>query len=95
VVGKSKEVIDGETKELLKLVKDLGSTFGPIFLKNQELNVPIIKRTQWMNFIIMISVCVGVVFLAYSGTIDGSAATGLLGAVIGYVFGHIYSKKEK
>ncbi len=48
-----------------------------------------------MNFSIMITLCVGVIALAYTKVIDGSAATGLIGAVIGYVFGHIYSKREK
>ena len=27
--------------------------------------------------------------------IDGSAATGLIGTVIGYIFGHIYSDRKK
>ena len=93
---KHKKEEDGDNGEqFLALLKDLGVTFGPLFLKNQEINAPIIKRQQWMNFTIMITLCIGVIALAYAKVIDGSAATGLIGAVIGYVFGHIYSKKEK
>ena len=82
-------------EELIKLIKDLGVSLGPLLLKNKELDAPMIKRQQWMNFSIMITLCVGVIALAYTKAIDGSAATGLIGAVIGYVFGHIYSKKDK
>ena len=90
-----KEEVEDNGEQLLALIKGLGVTLGPIFLKNQEINAPIIKRQQWMNFTIMITLCIGVIALAYAKVIDGSAATGLIGAVIGYVFGHIYSKKEK
>ena len=66
------------------------------FIETQgKVNEPIIKRAQWMNFIIMLIVTLAVVGLSYIGKIDGSAATGLLGAIIGYVFGHIYSNREK
>jgi len=90
---KTKEEI--EDKKLIWLIKDLGVSFGPLLLKNKELDAPIIKRQQWMNFIIMITLCVGVIVLAYTKAIDSSAATGLIGTVIGYIFGHIYSKKDK
>ena len=90
-----KEETEDNSEKLLGLIKDLGDTFGPMLLKNQEINAPIIRRSQWMNFSIMITLCLGVIALAYTKVIDGSAATGLIGAVIGYVFGHIYSKKDK
>lgn len=93
-MGKKKETEDNG-EELLKLIKDLGVAIGPMLIKNKELDAPIIKRQQWMNFFIMSTLCIGVFVLAYIKVIDGSAATGLMGAVIGYVFGHIYSKKEK
>lgn len=93
-MNKKTEKID-ENKELLEMIERLGDKFGPMLLKNKELNAPIIKRQQWMNFGIMSIICVGVVWLAYSKVIDSSAATGLIGAVIGYVFGHIYQKKEQ
>ena len=97
---KKKEVIQEDEEEdngeeVIKLIKDLGVSLGPLLLKNKELDAPIIKRHQWMNFAIMMTLCVGVLALAYAKVIDGSAATGLIGAVIGYVFGHIYSKKER
>ena len=94
---KKKEVNqeDDNGEELVKLIKDLGVSLGPLLLKNKELDAPIIKRQQWMNFTIMMLLGVGVISLAWIKAIDGSAATGLIGAVIGYVFGHIYSKKEK
>ncbi len=84
-----------DSEKFMEMFNKLGQTFGPMFLKNQEINAPIIKRQQWMNFLIMITLCIGVIVLAYFKIIDGSAATGLIGAVIGYVFGHIYSKREK
>lgn len=82
-------------EKLTKLIKDLGVSLGPLWLENKEINAPIIKRQQWMNFTIMLTLCGGVIALAYTKVIDGSAATGLIGAIIGYVFGYIYSKKEK
>ena len=90
-----KEETEDNGEELIKLIKDLGVSLGPLLLKNKELDAPIIKRQQWMNFIIMITICAGVIILAYDKVIDGSAATGLIGAVIGYIFGHIYSKSER
>ena len=92
---KKKEETEDNSEQMLAMIKDLGNTFGPLLLKNQEINAPIIRRQQWMNFAIMITVCLGIIALAYTKIIDGSAATGLIGAVIGYIFGHIYSKKEK
>lgn len=86
---------DDNGEQIITLIKDLGVSLGPLLLKNKEIDAPIIKHQQWMNFIIMITLCIGVIVLAYTKVIDGSAATGLIGAVIGYVFGHIYSKKDK
>ena len=88
------EEID-ESEAFLNTITELGVSLGPLLLKNKELDAPIIKRQQLINFTIMFTVCFGIMILAYTRTIDGSAATGLLGAVIGYVFGHIYSKKDK
>jgi len=90
-----KDKVKDNDEKLFTTIKELGVALGPLFLKNQEINAPIIKRQQWMNFAIMITLCIGVIALAYTKVIDGSAATGLIGAVIGYVFGHIYAKREK
>jgi hypothetical protein len=89
---KQEEMNDDEGIEALK---DLGKTFGPMILEYQKVNAPLLKRAQNINFIIMFVLCVGVFGLAFTRAIDGSAATGLIGAVIGYVFGHIYSRGDK
>jgi hypothetical protein len=41
----------------------------------------------------MMTILLSVGFLAWNKMIDGSAVTGLFGAVIGYVFGAIYQQK--
>jgi len=93
---KKKEVAEKENvDESLEAIKELCVSLGPLVIKNKELDAPIIRRQQLINFAIMITICVGVFSLAWAKVIDGSAATGLIGAVIGYVFGFIYSKKEK
>lgn len=94
-MAKKKKEEEPNPDQSLEMLMDLGETFGPMLLKNKELDVPIIKRQQYMNFSIMLIICLGVIFLTYFKVIDGSAATGLLGAVIGYVFGHIYSRGDK
>ncbi len=33
-------------EQFLTMIKKLGDTIGPLFLKNQEINAPIIKRQQ-------------------------------------------------
>lgn len=81
--------------EILEAVKPLVEIISPLINKNLEVRSPIIRRSQWMNYSIMIVLTVGIIFLSSLEIIDGSAATGLLGAIIGYVFGHIYSKREK
>lgn len=92
---KKQRVSKDESAETLKALAPLVDSIAPVISKYQENNLPIIKRNQWMNFLIMISLIFIVSGLAYTKIIDGSAATGLIGAVIGYVFGHIYSNKDK
>ncbi len=84
-----------DLKELVKVATPLVKIISPAMLKYQENNLPVIRRWQWINFSIMISVLGIIAWLAYVKIIDGSAATGLIGAVIGYVFGHVYSQVKK
>jgi hypothetical protein len=92
---KKQQVSKDESAEILKALAPLVDSIAPVISKYQESNLPIIKRNQWMNFLIMISLILIVGILTYARIIEGSAATGLIGAIIGYVFGHIYSNKDK
>ena len=83
-----------DDKDLIELLNPLLDKWVTTQTKIIEANAPIVKRWQWINFIIMLILSGGVLFLAYSRVIDGSAATGLIGAMIGYVFGRIYSDKS-
>ena len=94
-VKKTDEEETVDIKELFVALGPLIDKLSPIITLTIEANAPIIRRGQWMNFTIMMVVVIGIILLAYSGKIDGSAATGLLGAVIGYVFGTIFSNKER
>jgi len=85
---------DSEFKDLAKALEPILEKLNPILETQAKANAPIVKRAQWMNFVIMFFIVVAIVGLAYLGRIDGSAATGLLGAIVGYVFGNIYSKKN-
>jgi len=87
-----------DSEQIIKLVEavtPLAKVLGPIFEKHEEKKAPIIRRQQWMNFTIMIVLALLIGGLTFLGKIDGSAATGLLGAIVGYVFGYIYAKREK
>ena len=84
-----------DLERLAKVLKPLADTLAPTFLKIKELEAPIIKRQQWMNFCVMIALAILIGSLTFFGKIDGSAATGLLGSIIGYVFGYIYGKRDK
>ena len=84
-----------ELTNLMKVATPLIEAITPLVDKVQNNNKPVLKRAQWMNFIIMFSLIIIIGTLAYTKTIDGSAATGLIGAIIGYVFGHIYSYKNR
>lgn len=92
---KTEENEDVTLKEIIEALPPLVNVLQPIIQKNNEHNAPIIKRSQEFNFIIMLFLILAITSLTYSKIIDGSAATGLFGAIIGYVFGHIYSKRDK
>ena len=82
-------------KETIEALKPLIETLAPHILEHQKINAPIIKRQQIINFLIMFGVLVSITGLAYFKIIDGSAATGLIGAIIGYVFGGLYQNRQK
>ena len=84
-----KQPKDNDLEDISRLIKRA----EPIILKYLEVNKPVVKRTQIMNFIIMMTLCLGIISLAIYNKIDGSAATGLIGAIIGYVFGSLYKTK--
>ena len=83
------------TTDLIEVLTPLIEVIGPILENQNKVKAPIVRRSQWMNFTIMCTIIVSLALLAYYNKIDGSAATGLIGTIIGYVFGHIYAKKDK
>jgi len=91
----AKKEEDSEFTELTKALGPILPKIGALLENINKANAPIIRRWQYMNFIIMMSLVVAISVLAYSKVIDGSATTGLFGVIIGYVFGYLYSKKDK
>ena len=90
----AKKIKQNKDEEAMDSLAQLAQLAIPAIVSFQEKNLPVIKRAQWLNFIIMITLTLGVIILGYLKVIDSSAVTGLLGAIIGYVFGHIYGKKN-
>ena len=87
---------DAQTKEVAKFLRDITpfiEVVAPKIIEYKKTQEPIIKRWQIINFTIMMTILLSVGFLAWNKMIDGSAVTGLFGAVIGYVFGAIYQQK--
>ena len=91
----AKKAEESELTELARALEPILEKIRPILQQQAETNAPIIRRWQWMNFIVMVALIIVISTLAFYGKIDGSAATGLLGAIIGYVFGYLYSRKDK
>lgn len=81
--------------DFLEQITPLIKSLAPNIIEYQKVRVPVIKRWQAINFTVMMTILVGVIVLAYTQTIDGSAATGLIGAVIGYIFGGLYQQRNK
>lgn len=80
--------------DILEQITPFVEKFAPIVIEYHKIKAPHIKRHQWINFIIMMAILASVSLLAYYKIIDGSAATGLIGTVIGYVFGGLYRQKD-
>ncbi|MEL4306458.1 hypothetical protein [Methanococcoides sp. LMO-2] len=89
-----KKVEEKDIADILNQITPFVETLAPKIIEYQKMKSPEIKRAQYMDFIIMILILIAITILTYCKLIDGSAATGLLGAVIGYVFGTLYKKEE-
>ncbi len=88
------QVQEEDIVEMLKKITPFIQIAAPRFIEYHKIKAPQIILNQVINFIIMIGILVAVSFLAYNKIIDSSAATGLIGAVIGYVFGGLYRQKD-
>ena len=80
--------------DILEQITPFVEKLSPQIIEYQKIKAPQIKRHQYINFIVMMTILISVFILAYYNTIDGSAATGLIGAVIGYVFGGLYKSND-
>jgi len=87
---KDQEMEEEDLEEGMSDLKELIEKVAPHFIEYHKIRAPLIRRQQIFNFVIVISIILAVVGLAYFKIIDGSAATGLIGAIIGYVFGSLY-----
>ncbi len=90
------EVIEEkDIADFLEQITPFIEKLAPQIIEYQKIRAPQIKRHQYINLIVMMTILVSVSLLAFYKIIDGSAATGLIGAVIGYVFGGLYQQKDK
>ncbi|MHA1827132.1 MAG: hypothetical protein ACTSX6_00640 [Candidatus Heimdallarchaeaceae archaeon] len=89
------EEYEKDIADVLEQITPFVEALAPRIVDLQKAREPLIKRNQIINFIVMMTILVSVVILAYNNIIDGSAATGLIGAIIGYVFGGLYQQKNK
>jgi len=81
--------------DVLEQITPFVEKLSPQIIEYQKVKAPQVKRYQYINFTIMMTILASVSILAYCKIIDGSAATGLIGAVIGYVFGGLYQQRNK
>lgn len=99
-MSKKQEVSNEEEQEqtlgeFLEQITPLVESVAPALIEYQKNQAPLVKRNQLINAIIMFTILLGIIFLAYNQIIDGSAATGLIGAIIGYVFGGLYQQRNR
>jgi hypothetical protein len=80
--------------EFIAKITPLIESLAPNYIEYQKIKAPEIKRAQYMDFIVMSLIIISIAGLTYFKIIDASAATGLFGAVIGYVFGGLYKREE-
>jgi|GEM_PF-3167271 len=88
------EVQEKDIADSLEQITPFIEALAPKVIEYQKVREPVIKRAQIINFIIMASIILSISLLAWHRVIDGSAVTGLIGAVIGYVFGGLYQQKN-
>ena len=81
--------------DILEQITPFIDKLAPQIIEYQKVKAPQVKRYQYINFTVMMTILLLVSILAYIKIIDGSAATGLIGAIIGYVFGGLYRSKDK
>ncbi len=89
------EEYEKDLADIAEQITPFVEVLAPKIIEYQKVREPVIKRGQWINFIVMMTILLSVSILAYYKIIDGSAATGLIGAVIGYVFGGLYQQRTK
>ena len=89
------EFYEDNTAEILEKLAPIADKIVELINKHNEVRGPLIRRWQNINFLIMALILVIVGGLAYVQVIDGSAVTGLIGAIIGYVFGGLYQQKRE
>ena len=92
---KIEEIHEQDLGDIIEQITPFVETLAPSIIEYQKIRAPVIKRLQWINLTIMMTILLSTTILAFLHIIDGSAATGLIGAVIGYVFGGLYSQKNK
>ena len=83
-----------DISDALEQITPFIEKLAPQIIEYQKDRAPQIRRYQYINFTIMMTILLSVSILAYYKIIDGSAVTGLIGAVIGYVFGGLYHQKS-
>ena len=95
--GKPEQEIvqEKDLADILEQITPFIEKLAPQIIEYQKIRAPQIKRHQYINFIVMMTILLSVSILTFYKIIDSSAATGLIGAVIGYVFGGLYQQKDK
>ncbi|NJD51753.1 MAG: hypothetical protein FIB07_02685 [Candidatus Methanoperedens sp.] len=87
-------VEEKDLAETLEQITPFVQAISPLIIEYYKLKSPQVKRYQYINFIIMLAILGSVSTLAYHKIIDSAAATGLIGAVVGYVFGGLYQQSK-
>lgn len=89
------DVQEKDIADLLVQITPFVEVLAPKIIEYQKVREPGIKRAQIINFVIMMTIVMAVFVLAWYKIIDGSGVTGLIGAIIGYVFGGLYQQKSR
>jgi len=87
--------MDEDTKKIMDFIQPIVPHIPEIiniYYKDREKEIPLYRLKYWMHLTIMIFIISSISFLAYCKIIDGSATVGIIGTMVGYVFGKLYSK---